>query len=110
MLDSIVMEGFAEYAVQKYCGKNYNAKWISFYTSDELEYYWKKYFVKNLSAKRSEEIHNVLLFGRGRFPDLLGYAVGYQMIKDLEKKKRITIKESFSLKTEDIINQSGLLD
>ena len=29
LIDSIVMEGFAEYVVTKYCGKEYNAKWIS---------------------------------------------------------------------------------
>lgn len=110
LLDSIVMEGLAEFAVKKYCGKNYNAKWTSYYTSEELKYYWKKYFVNNLSAKRSKKIHNVLLFGMGRFPDLLGYAVGYHMINNFETKKRITIKESFSLRTEEILSQSNLLD
>ncbi len=28
LLDSMVMEGLAEYTVENYCGKNYNAKWI----------------------------------------------------------------------------------
>ncbi len=96
LLDSILMEGFAEFAVSKYCGKNYNAKWTSYYSSDELEYYWKKFLLKNLQAKRTETIHDALLFGRGRFPDLIGYAAGYQLINLLYKKESFTISETFT--------------
>ena len=79
-----------------------------YYTNEELEYFWKKYLNKNLQAKRTEKIHDSLLFGMGSFPDLLGYAAGYQLIKDLCKKQNLTIFDSFSMKTEEVVKQFDL--
>ena len=45
--------------------------------NEELEYFWEKYLMKNLRAKKTETIHDAILFGKGRFPDLMGYAAGY---------------------------------
>lgn len=105
LLDSILMEGFAEYAVTKFCGKNYNAKWISYYNNEELDYYWKKYFMKNLQAKKSEPIHDAILFGKGRFPDLIGYAAGYRLINLLYKKKSFTFRETFTIKEDEVMKR-----
>ena len=103
LLDSILMEGFAEYAVTKFCGKNYNAKWTSYYNNEELEYFWEKYLMKNLQAKKTEPIHDAILFGKGRFPDLMGYAAGYQIINLLYKKKSFTFRETFTIKEDEVM-------
>lgn len=110
LLDSIVMEGFAEHIVTKYCGREYNMKCLSDYTSEELTFYWKKYFKMNMQTKRMDPLHDALLFGKGRFPHLLGYAVGYWLIDCISKKHPFTIKETFSMKTSDMMELLETLD
>lgn len=105
LLDSILMEGFAEYAVTKCCGKNYNAKWISYYNNEELEYYWKKYVMKNLEAKKMDPIHDAILFGKGRFPNLIGYAAGYRLINLLYNQKSFTFRETFTIKEDEVLKR-----
>lgn len=110
LLDSIMMEGFAEHIVTKYCGREYNMKCISDYTNEELGFYWEKYFRMNIQTKRTETIHDVLLFGIGRFPHLVGYAVGFWLIESIGKKHNFTITETFSMKTEEMIALLDTLD
>jgi uncharacterized protein YjaZ len=104
LLDSIVMEGFAEHIVTKYCGREYNMKCLSDYTNEELDFYWKKHFKMNIQTNRMEPLHDALLFGIGRYPPLLGYAVGYWLIECISKKHHFTIKETFSMKTEEMLD------
>ena len=54
----------------KICGKNYNAKWISYYNNEELDYYWKKYFMKNLQAKKTEPIHDAIIIWKRKISRL----------------------------------------
>lgn len=104
LLDSIVMEGFAEYAVTKSCGDDYNANWVSRYSDKELLYYWERDVKKHLQTKRTESLHDAILFGKGRYPNLLGYAIGYWLIENESKKKRFSIQDSFTIKSEDMLD------
>jgi uncharacterized protein YjaZ len=102
LLDSMVIEGLAEFAVTKYCGKDFNAKWTSSYSKKELSYYWKKYMEDYLTIKRTHPLHDRLLYGAGRYPRLLGYALGYQLVMSQKERHTWTIQDSFTLKAEEI--------
>lgn len=97
LLDSLVIEGLAEYAVLKHCGKEYLAEWCSMYTEKELIYFWNKFLKKQLDVKKNERVHDELLFGGGRAPKLLGYAVGYNIIEKYYKTHNYSTKLSFEI-------------
>ncbi|UQD51411.1 hypothetical protein C0971_04790 [Bacillus methanolicus] len=104
LLDSIILEGLAEHAVLEYCGKEYLGPWCNYYTKNELSFFWKKFLSDHLSVKRNENIHDHLLYGRGRYPKLLGYAFGFYMISQYKsKQKNYSDKISFLLPSEKFI-------
>ena len=69
----------------------------------------KSTLMKNLQAKKTEPIHDAILFGKGRFPDLIGYAAGYRLINLLYKKKSFTFRETFTIKEDEVMKRSGFL-
>ncbi len=97
LLDSIIMEGLAEYAVLKNCGKEYLADWCHMYKEKELSMFWELFMKKHLDRKKNERVHDELLYGGGRVPHLLGYAVGYNIIGKFYKNKRYSTKQSFTI-------------
>ncbi|WP_110929085.1 DUF2268 domain-containing protein [Bacillus massiliglaciei] len=96
-LDSIVMEGLAEQMVKRFLGESYTAGWTSLYEETEMRKQWKKYVEPNLFLKRSDPKHDELLFGKGKYPRMLGYAAGYYLIG---QSGRLRVKESFELPSE----------
>lgn len=102
LLDSMVIEGLAEFAVTKYCGENYNAKWTSAYPKEELSYYWEKYAAEHLTVTRTSPLHDRLLFGLGRYPSMLGYALGYYLVMSQKNSKNWTIHDTFIMKAEEM--------
>lgn len=96
LLDSIIIEGLAEYAVLKYCGSEYLAPWCRMYNEKELIMFWDKYLKKHLDTKKNERGHDELLYGEGRLPNLLGYAVGFNIVKHYYQTKHYSTKLSFT--------------
>jgi uncharacterized protein YjaZ len=105
LLDSIIMEGLAEHAVQRYLGKKYNASWVSLYTNKEIKQHWDQYLQGELKVKKTERKHDSLLFGLGRYPTLLGYAAGYKLITNLIEHDRWPIKRTFAITSEEIMGR-----
>jgi uncharacterized protein YjaZ len=97
LLDSIIIEGLAEYAVLKNCGPEYLAVWCRMYKEKELFNYWDKYLKKQLDTKKHERVHDELLYGEGRLPNLLGYAMGYNIVEHFYKNHNYSTKLSFSI-------------
>lgn len=97
LLDSLIIEGLAEYAVLKSCGKDYLAEWCQLYSKDQLESFWKKYLQKNLDIRKNEKAHDDLLYGKSRIPDLLGYSAGFAMVNEYFETHRYTAQLSFSI-------------
>lgn len=95
LLDSIIIEGLAEYAVLKNCGREYLAPWCRMYKEKELLNFWEKYLKEQLNIKKHEKKHDELLYGGGRLPNLLGYAAGYQLIEHFYKNNNYSTKLSF---------------
>ena len=110
VLDSMVMEGFAELAVTNYCGENYNAKWIHQYHESELEKFWERYVKEHIDAPRTDKIHDALLFGKGFFPHLLGYSIGYWLISKANEKQKFSIQESFNVTSDEVLISSGKMN
>ncbi|MBO0961207.1 DUF2268 domain-containing protein [Neobacillus sp. MM2021_6] len=100
LLDSIVIEGLAEYAVLKYCGKEYLANWCRMYTEKELTNFWDRYLRNQLTLKKTNRGHDELLYGGGRIPKLLGYAAGYNMIRKYYVDHPYSTKLSFTIPAE----------
>ncbi|BCB03032.1 DUF2268 domain-containing protein [Bacillus sp. KH172YL63] len=93
LLDSIIFEGLAEYAVKEYCGENYMAPWTKAYSEDEMTEYHKKWIQPNLEVKRRDPLHDQLLLGQKGYPKMLGYAAGMRLVeKSLLKEKVPTLR------------------
>ncbi|WP_180954573.1 DUF2268 domain-containing protein [Bacillus sp. V5-8f] len=94
LLDSIIMEGLAEYAVLKHVGNEQVAHWTRLYTEQELDAFFKKYLKGRLGTRRSDELHDALLLGKRPYPSMLGYCSGYDLVN---KHGLIPIKKSFTI-------------
>lgn len=108
LLDSIIIEGLAEYAVLKNCGKEYVANWCHIYSERELSLFWNHFLKKQLGKKKTERIHDELLYGGGRIPALLGYAAGYNIVRNFFKSENYSTKLSFSIPAANFIEKMEL--
>jgi uncharacterized protein YjaZ len=97
LLDSIIIEGLAEYSVLVHCGRNYVADWCTMYSENELDDFWERFLQDNLDIKKSEKKHDDLLYGAGRIPKLLGYAAGFKIVEDYYRDNHYSTKLSFTL-------------
>jgi len=100
LLDSLIIEGLAEYTVLKKCGREYLAAWCTMYTEKELKKFWDRYLKSQLGIKKNERRHDELLYGGGRVPKLLGYAAGFYLIEKYYKKNHYSTKLSFTTPAE----------
>jgi uncharacterized protein YjaZ len=96
LLDSIIIEGLAEYTVLIHCGRNYLADWCKMYSGAELDNLWEKFLQANLDIKKSEKRHDDLLYGSGKIPRLLGYAAGFKIVEDYYRNNEYSTKLSFT--------------
>ncbi len=106
LLDSMIIEGLAEYAVLRHCGKKYLAEWCSLYSEDEMKYIWNKYLKDNLMIRKKNKRHDDLLYGNGRFPKLAGYAAGFWIVRNYYQKNPFLVKRSFSLPAKKFIDDA----
>lgn len=97
LLDSLIIEGLAEYAVLKNCGPEYLAKWCRMYREKELKILWERFLSDHLNVRKKEKAHDELLYGRGRIPTLLGYAAGYNIVKEYYANNHYSTKLSFQI-------------
>ena len=100
LLDSIVLEGLAELAVEECCGSDFLADWCVMYSNKQIEQFAKKFLVDNLSLKKDDRLHNQLLFGGGIFPKMLGYAAGYAIVSKSRDSKRLSLCDTFTISSE----------
>jgi uncharacterized protein YjaZ len=107
LLDSIIIEGLAEYAVLKNCGKQYLAEWCSMYSKIEIDMFWERFLKDYLSVKKKERLHDELLYGNGRFPKLAGYAAGFSIVQEYYQTHPYSVKRSFTIPAENLINRTN---
>lgn len=97
LLDSIILEGLAEHAVAENCGEKYTGEWSRRYSTKILAEFWEKELNEKLSIQREDRLHDEILFGLGGRPTLLGYAIGYEIVKQYKQNGYFTEKASFKL-------------
>jgi uncharacterized protein YjaZ len=107
LLDSIIIEGLAEYAVLKNCGEDYLADWCTMYSEKQIDQLWERFLKDRLSIKKKEKLHDDLLYGNGRFPHLAGYAAGFSIVQEYYQNHPFSIKKSFALSARKLINETN---
>jgi uncharacterized protein YjaZ len=105
LLDSMIIEGLAEYAVLKHCGQKFLAEWCGMYTEREMNAFWDRFLKDQLTTRKREKVHDDLLYGNGRFPRLLGYAAGFSIVQQYYQKHPYSTKGSFSIPAEQFLKK-----
>lgn len=103
--NTIVMEGLAEMAVEEYCGRGYLAPWIAERNPEDLQKLLKDKFDSKFNVKRSEKLHDQLLFGYRSIPKMAGYAVGYKLVKDYANDNDCKTIDLIDLSADEILKQ-----
>ncbi|AGT31132.1 hypothetical protein M493_04135 [Geobacillus genomosp. 3] len=81
LLDAVIMEGLAEHAVAETVGAGQCADWTGYYTDRELRRFWRRYIAPNQDMDASHPLSTRLLYGLGWYPNMVGYAVGYAIVR-----------------------------
>lgn len=97
ILDSIILEGLAEHAVAANCGEKYTGEWSRRYSTKKLAEYWEDEISGKLSMTRNDREHDQILFGLGGKPRLIGYAMGYEIVKQYKQHGNFSEKASFKI-------------
>jgi len=105
LLDSLVIEGLAEAAVEEILGKDYIAIWTKLYQKEDIRTLWETYFHETISLKGKEN-HSPYLFGSRQIPRWAGYAVGYHMIKEAQNHNRATVSSFMKKTSEELLKMS----
>ncbi|WP_283249432.1 DUF2268 domain-containing putative Zn-dependent protease [Bacillus sp. FJAT-49736] len=103
LLDSLILEGLAEHAVEEYCGEKYLAEWTRGYSDKQLKRFWHSDFKERLSIDRRNWMHDDLLFGRKFVPRMMGYAIGYKIISEYKKHHPFTIQKTLSESSKSLL-------
>lgn len=110
LLDSLILEGLAEYAVEQYCGEKYLAPWTRAYSDKVLKRFWKSDFNERLTIKKKDPVHDNLLFGKKFVPTMMGYAIGYKIISEYNKNTIYSFNKMFSTSSEKLVNSNVFND
>ncbi|MDF2557093.1 MAG: hypothetical protein K0R71_921 [Bacillales bacterium] len=89
LLDTVIMEGLAEKAVEEYCGKNFVAPWTIGINKKDLDELIFKIYKPNFKIKKTDTKHDAFIYGTNGIPKMAGYAVGYYLVKEYEKEKKL---------------------
>ena len=109
LMDSIIMEGLAEDAVENLFGSDYLSPWTKNYSLDELQNYWESHFITAL-YQRGLSLHQPFLFGDNllNLPPWIGYCMGYQIVQSFKDQcGPYSVKELMQINAEDIIDGAG---
>lgn len=103
LLDAIVLEGLAEYAVKLNCGEEYNANWTTNYSKVKLKDLWEKIILPNKNVNKESRQYIDLLYGGNGYPKMLGYCIGFYIINQCIKTSNMSFSSIEKLESEEII-------
>ncbi|WP_068985002.1 MULTISPECIES: DUF2268 domain-containing protein [Lysinibacillus] len=83
LLDSLILEGLAECAVEEIYGDKWLAPWLSYYSLDKMLKIWKKRFLPKINIQGLDN-HIEFLYG-GKLPKWIGYCIGYEIVRSYIK-------------------------
>lgn len=102
LLDTIILEGMAEYAVFKRLGEEHTASYIGKYQDEVLHRFWTKYLSSEKGLRANTNKYYRLLYGSHFYPKMLGYCVGEYLVRTYANKHGLALKELFAVKSEEI--------
>jgi uncharacterized protein YjaZ len=102
LLDSIILEGLAENAVRERLGEEFLATWTSYYSNEELQKMWNHLVLPNRNILKNDLKHQNILYGLRFYPKMLGYCVGYYLVKNYIEATIKTSKDLLNIKTDHI--------
>ena len=82
LLDTMIMEGLAEQAVYERHSAQYYAPWTAYYKKEEVMEFWKRFVKERCHVQRGTREHDIMLNGLGAYPKMLGYTIGFHIVKD----------------------------
>jgi uncharacterized protein YjaZ len=109
LLDSIIFEGLAEDAVKEHCGDQYVSSSATKYSEFLLQKLWNQHIKNELHLRRKDAKHDQLLLGRGRYPSLIGYAIGYYIVRKFRESHGMKVQEMIGLDAGRFIENEDIL-
>lgn len=82
LLDTLIMEGLAEFAVEKLYGEQFLSPWTKRYSQLECLTLWTKFYLRVLRLKGVDN-HFPFLYGNltEGLPNWSGYCIGYRIVR-----------------------------
>src|SRR5699024_2797253 len=102
LLDTIILEGLAENAVFERLGDKYTANWTKYYSKAELRKMWHHIIMPYRHTPKDVQRHQSILFGLHFYPKMVGYCVGYYLVKKYLMENKLTSKELLGLPSSKI--------
>ncbi|OLO37145.1 hypothetical protein BTR23_13480 [Alkalihalophilus pseudofirmus] len=111
LLDSLIVEGMAEYAVKERCGERALGKWHHRFSKEELQSLWERFYKERRFVK-GKHYHRPFLFGSESIgiPLWSGYALGFEIVRSMMEHQKYSIQNLLTLQSETILNQSSFKD
>ncbi|WP_252504289.1 DUF2268 domain-containing protein [Sporosarcina sp. Marseille-Q4943] len=102
LLDTIILEGLAEMAVEERFGKASTSLWTSLYSDTQLNKLWKEIIYPKRNYVKESEIHEEVLYGFGDTPHMAGYCVGYYVVRNFLKRTNLQPGDILTLPSTEI--------
>ncbi|MEQ6376108.1 DUF2268 domain-containing putative Zn-dependent protease [Bacillaceae bacterium S4-13-56] len=106
LLDALLLEGLAEHAVQKHVGDEYMGPWTQAYPAEKAKTGWDRWVKSNIDLKKHDPNHELLMYGKGRYPKWLGYNIGYHIISSFYSKNQVSETEALQTPSQQILEHS----
>ncbi|UGB31796.1 DUF2268 domain-containing protein [Metabacillus sp. B2-18] len=103
IIDTMVMEGLAENAVREKLGEEAVAEWTKLYHPHQCDRFLERIILPQKKTTRQDPKFTQLMFGTGFYPKMLGYSVGYHLVKNYMEKTNKGTKALLGMEAEDFI-------
>jgi uncharacterized protein YjaZ len=101
------MEGLAEQAVYERYTEKRCAPWTTYISKEDAIYYWRNSIQERIGVKRGTREHDVLLNGLHSYPKMLGYALGFHIVKDCVAFEGENTLSLLSIDAKEILNKAN---
>lgn len=104
LIDTIILEGLAEHAVGEMVGEQALTLWVRKYSPSQLRRWWNLWIKPNQRVTRNDPKYLQLLYGKAFYPQLLGYAVGYHIVRTYHEKHPMSMSETFTISVDRLVS------
>ncbi|MFD1928482.1 DUF2268 domain-containing protein [Sporosarcina siberiensis] len=108
LMDSLIIEGLAEYAVRDLYGERWLGPWNNLYSYEKALNIWLTVFIHSIHLKGLKN-HRKFLYGEKKspLPEWIGYSIGYQIVDTYQNNcGPFTTLELLQMSSEELIKGS----